>query len=308
MKNAKYIDLQFHAAETNLTMADDIEPAISVDHISKITSNINELMTVLGITNLTAMAAGTQIKIYKTEVANTPDQVGEGETILLTKVTRKLAKTITLTLKKYRKATSAEDIQKNGYNNAVNITDDKLLSEVQKNIKKAFFALILTGTAKASGTNLQKAASAAWAKLQILFEDEDVNAVYFMNPTDVADYLGNAAVTMQTAFGLSYIENFLGLGTVIVNNNVTAGKVVATAKENIYGAYVPVASSDIGKVFGLTSDKTGMVGMTHTAKTDNATLETLLLSGVIFYPERLDGIVVSDIEAEATESGTTQSN
>ena len=51
--------------------------------------------------------------------------------------------------------------------------------------------------------------------------------------------------------------------------------------------------------------------MTHQTKTDNATLETLLMDGVVFYPERLDGIVVADITppaAKATAQTGTDGN
>lgn len=102
-------------------------------------------------------------------------------------------------------------------------------------------------------------------------------------------------ITLQTAFGLSYIENFLGLGTVVVSPRVTAGAIKATAKENLNGAYIP-ASGDVGTAFGMTSDETGFIMMKHSVKNDNATFETLAMDGVKFYPERLDGIVVSTIK------------
>lgn len=292
------INLQLFAAETNLTTTADLEPAISIDHTSKIKANIDTLREILGITEMQPMAAGTQIKIYKMSKENAPEQVGEGEVIPLTKVTRKLANTIELTLNKYRKETTAESIAKFGYNRAVNDTDEKLISEIQKDIKGDFFKLIATGTGTATGTNLQTACANAWAKMQALYEDEDVNGVYFVSPVDAAEYLGNSNITMQTAFGLSYIKDFLGLGTVIVHPKQETGKVAATAKENLYGAYVPANSSDVGSSFGLTADETGLVGMKHYVANDTATHGTLVLSGVKFYPERLDGIVISTISEE----------
>lgn len=301
------INLQLFAAEANLTKTADLEPAISIDHTSRISRSLTKFREVLGITEMQPMAAGTQIKIYKSEKKNTPAQVGEGETIPLTKIERKLAQTIDLTLAKHRKSTSAESIQKVGYDNAVNKTDEKLISEIQKGIKADFFTLINSGTAEAEGVNLQTACANAWAKLQELFEDEDVNAVYFVNSVDVADYLGKANITMQTAFGLSYIENFLGLGTVIVSPKVTAGTVPATAKENLNGAYIPT-DGDVGTAFGMTSDETGLIMMKHSVKDDNATLETIAMDGVKFYPERLDGIVVSTIKkpSDAQQSSGEQ--
>lgn len=53
----------------------------------------------LGVAEMEPMSAGTTIKIYKMEQTNTPDQVGEGETIALTKINRKLARTVELVLK-----------------------------------------------------------------------------------------------------------------------------------------------------------------------------------------------------------------
>jgi hypothetical protein len=100
---------------------------------------------------------------------------------------------------------------------------------------------------------------------------------------------------MQQAFGMSYIENFLGLGTVIISPVLTAGTLYATAKENLYGAYIPANSGDVARTFGLTSDTTGYVGINHTPVSSNATVDTLVMSGVVFYPELLDGVIKTTI-------------
>ena len=294
----KYFDIQLFAEE-NMNAAADLEPGISIDFVSKITSNITELQKVLGIAEMEPMAAGTAIKIYKMEVVNDPAQVGEGETIALTKVERKLARTIDLILQKYRRNTSAEAIQKVGRNMAINQSDEKLLQKIQKEIKQAFFDMLLEGDGTVSGTGLQATLANAWGALNVFHEDEGVNAIHFLSPLDVADYLGNAQITMQNAFGLSYVEDFLGLGTVVISPRVTKGKVLSTAKENLHGAYIPANSGDVAQTFGLTSDSTGLVGMTHQPITSNATVDTLIMSGVVFYPERLDGVFVGTINPAA---------
>lgn len=294
----KKMKLQIFAAPTNTTVASDLEPAISVDFTSRIAQNITELQRVLGISDMMPMAAGTDIKIYKITRKNTPSQVGEGETIPLTEMERKLVKTITLDLNKYRKNTTAEAIQKVGRNLAVNQTDEKMISEIQKDIKKQFYTTLATGTGTATGTNLQTTLANLWAKLQGYYEDMDVTPIYFINQQDVADYLGTAQITMQTAFGFTYIENFLGLGTAIISPQVAAKAPIATAQENLNGAYAPV-SGDVGQTFGLTSDATGMIGMTHQMKSDNATIDTLILSNVIFYPEFADGVFKGTIQGES---------
>lgn len=292
----KYFDIQMFA-EANMNVAADLTPGISIDFVSKFSSNINELQKVLGITEMESMAAGTTIKIYKMEVGEIAEQVAEGETIGLTKVTRVLADTKELVLNKYRRNTSAENIQKHGRDMAINQSDEKLVAKIQKEIKQNFFDVLATGTGKANGNGLQATLANAWGALNVAHEDEGATPVHFLSPLDVAEYLGNAQITMQNAFGLSYVEDFLGLGTVIVSPRVAKGKTYSTAKENLHGAYIPANSGDVARTFGLTSDSTGLIGMTHQPITSNATVDTLMMSGVIFYPEYLDKVIVGTIAA-----------
>lgn len=304
MKNKEFMMLQLFAeGDTSTTPTEpaagttttaDMAPAISVDFTSRISKNIVELQKLLGITDMIPMSAGTDIKIYKWTVGDLADQVAEGKTIGLTKVSRTLANTISLDLDKYRRKTTAEAIQKVGRNIAINQSDEKLVGKVQKEMKKSLYTALKNGTGSVSGTTLQAVLANLWAKLQEYYEDEDVTPVYFINQQDVADYLGTAQITMQTAFGFTYIENFLGLGTAIISPQVTVKKPIATAKENMRGAYVPM-SGDVAQTFSLMADSTGLVGMTHSAITGDATVDTLLMSCVKFFPEFQDGVFIGTI-------------
>jgi len=304
MKNKEFMMLQLFAeGDSSTTPAEpaagttttaDMAPAISVDFTSRISKNIVELQKLLGITDLIPMSAGTDIKIYKWTVDELADQVGEGKTIGLTKVTRTLANTISLALDKYRRNTTAEAIQKVGRNIAINQSDEKLVGKVQKETKKSLYAALKKGSGTVSGITLQAVLANLWAKLQEYYEDEDVTPVYFINQQDVADYLGTAQITMQTAFGFTYIENFLGLGTAIISPQVTAKNPIATAKENMRGAYVPM-SGDVAQTFALMADSTGLVGMTHSINSRDASVDTLLMSCVKFFPEFEDGVFIGTI-------------
>ena len=77
----KDMKLQIFAAPENEVVATDLEPAISVDFTTRLSSNITELQNLLGIADLEPMSAGTWIKVYKMDQVNTPEQVAEGETI-----------------------------------------------------------------------------------------------------------------------------------------------------------------------------------------------------------------------------------
>jgi hypothetical protein len=289
----KYSRLQKFAAPEGTIVTTDVAPVISIDHNQRLVEGVRTLQEMLGITEMNEMPAGSQIKLYKITKLNNPAQVGEGEDIPLTEIKRELDRTIDMSLKKYRKATTAEAIQQSGRDVAINKTDEKLLRAVQKDIKTAFFAAIQPAsgaTAADAGATTQEALANVWAKAQVEFEDEDVEMVYFVHPNDVAEYLATAAITVQNEFGFKYVENFLGLGSAIITPSITEKAPVGVPRENLNGAYAPIGG-DVADEFGLTSDETGLVGTTHSANKTNASIETLIMSNVVFYVEDLSAII-----------------
>ena len=124
-----------------------------------------------------------------------------------------------------------------------------------------------------------------------LFEDDEVATIGFVNPLDVADYLATANLTLQTAFGLNYVENFLGLKVAVVTASVPVKTVYVTAADNLVFAYAKVDGGEVGKVFDFTTDETGIIGITHDIDKSRLTAETTTVSGATIFAERLDGIV-----------------
>lgn len=276
-------------AQTTITT--DVAPEISYDISSQLAEGYRKLAEILGVSRMDAVPEGSAIKVYKSAVKGSIGaQVGEGDVINLTEVER-VATPYTMGLKKYRKLVTAEAIQKSGREVAIYDTDRALISAIRKEVKADFFSFIATGTGTATaGTNLQTQLANNWAGLQAYFGDEDVEPVHFVNPADVATYLGTAQITMQSDFGFSYVENFLGLGTVIIANGVTAGNVYSTAKENLHCAYVP-ANGSVGQEFELTADESGLVGVTHDRVNDRASIGSLMMTGVKFFAEDLAGVI-----------------
>ena len=226
--------------------------------------------------------------------------VTEGDVIPLTKISQTKTAIGEITLKKWRKAVSAEAIKKSGFQTAVRETDAKLLSLVQSGIRTDFFSFLngtITGAESVSGTGLQAARAAAWGQLQVKFEDDTAEAVYFLNPLDVADYLGSATISVQTAFGMNYIENFLGLGTVILSSQITQGTFVATAKQNIILYYLTM-NGDIADAFSLTADELGYIGIKSGVQNDErAQIESLVMDGIQFLVEYAGGVVKGTINS-----------
>lgn len=287
------------AAETNVIKQADIARVRSIDFVTQFNGSIQKMVEALGVTRKIAVQEGTALKMLKVTGTLASGTVAEGDIIPLSKYQTTETTVGEATLNKWRKQTTAEAIIKGGYDQAVGATTEKMVKDVQKTIRNGFFTFLATGTGTAAGTGLQAALANAWGKLAVKFEDDAIEAVYFLNPMDVSDYLGSAQVTMQTAFGMSYIENFLGLGTVFLNSGVPAGKIYATAKENIILYYINVSSGDIAGAFDLTTDQTGYVGIHEYANNERACVEDLVMSGVTFFPEHQDGIIVGTISAAA---------
>lgn len=301
-KNRKF-GLQLFAVDEKMIKSAELAKVRDVDFTERFTTGIQTLMKMLGITRKVEKKAGEVLKVYKVTGTLVNGTVAEGEVIPLSEYKTTYEPVGEANLKKWRKQTTAEAISSKGYAQAVNDTNDKMLKDIQKGIRKDFAAFLATGSGKATGVGLQAALAQVWGQLQVIWEDTSVEAVYLMNPLDVADYLGGAQIVTQTAFGMSYIENFLGIGTVILASDVPKGKIYATASENIVLYFVNVTGSDLAQAFNLTSDTTGLIGI-HTGPVyENLTSETVAASGVGLFAENLGGVVIGTITAAAA-SGT----
>lgn len=290
-----------NAAETNLIKAQQMAKAREIDFVNLFThSSLSKLLEVLGVTRRIPMMEGTTLYVYQTTGTLQSGAVPEGEIIPLSQYATTKTAVGEITLGKWRKAVSAEAIKKSGYEAAVRETDAALLRDVQASIRTSFFSFLngtITGASTATGVGLQAALANAWAQLQVKFEDDAAEAVYFLNPTDLATYLGGAQITMQTAFGLNYIENFLGLGTVILSSRVTAGTFVATAKQNLIMYYLTM-NGDIAQAFNLTADELGYIGIKSGYQNEErAQIESLVIDGIQFLVEYAAGVVKGTITA-----------
>lgn len=291
------------AAETNVITSAELKKVREVDFVNQFThASLAKLIEVLGVTRKIPMMEGSTMYVYTTSGTLASGTVAEGDVIPLSKYEQTKTAIDEIKLKKHRKAVTAEAIKKSGLETALVETDAAMLRDIQKDIRKSFFDFLngtIAGSSTATGVGLQAALANAWGQLQIKFEDDTAQAVYFVNPADMADYLGNASITMQTAFGMNYIENFLGLGTVIMTSQVAKGKFIATAKENIVMYYLTMGG-DVANAFELTTDETGYIGIKSGYQNEErAQVETLVMDGINFFVEYGAGVVKGTITAEA---------
>lgn len=284
------------AAENNLIKNSDLARARQIDFVSQFGYNTKKLMELLGVMRLIPKQAGTLLKRHTVVGELLDGNVAEGDIIPLSKYNTVETPLKEITLGKWRKATSAEAILDKGYDQAVDETSDKMLADIQSRIRTNIIgSLTIEGQPTASGATTQAALADAWGKLANIFENDAVESVYFLNPVDVASYLATAQITIQNAFGFSYVENFLGLGTVILNSGITPGTFKATAKQNMVGYYVPANESDLAKAFDFVSDETGLIAVHEYADYDRLTADSTFLSGIEIFADNEGGVIAGTI-------------
>jgi len=294
-------------AETNAVTKNQMAKVREVDFVLQFTHNsLQKLIEALGVTRKVPMTEGTTMYYYTTTGTLQSGAVDEGEIIPLSQYQRNKVAIGEITLNKWRKAVTAEAILKSGRDEAIRQTDSKLLSDVQKKIRTDFFTFVtgLDGTVVAKST-LQAVLAFSWAKLQTLFEDDAIEAVHFMNPLTIADDLSTRTITTQTAFGMTYIADYLGMGTVILSSQIPVNQVFSTAKNNLIMYYLTM-SGDIAQEFNLTTDETGYIGINSgNANNTRAQVETLVMSGIQFLVEYASGVVVGQIDNTPTLGSIT---
>ncbi len=283
--------------EQNANVKADFAKIPEIDFVNQFGYSVRKLIEALSITRKVSMPIGTQLTRYKTTVALTASAAGENEVIPLSKATQVKDTPVELKLNKYRKLASVEAIQQSGFEVAVNDADRKLVQEIQKRVRKDLFDGLAKGTGSptVTGTGLQGALATAFGFVQSVFEDDAAETIVFANPIDIATYLGTAGITTNSAFGMTYLEPFVGV-RVFSNTSVPAGKIYATAPQNLIVAYAPVNGGEISKAFGgFTTEETGLIGVAHEQVNNTMSYETVSFDSVVFFAENLAGVATITI-------------
>lgn len=281
----------------NTVLTSDVASALNVEYAKRFDGEVNALAKILGIVSPEVMAAGTTLyQVTVTGSLNT-DSRDEGDEVPLSKYGTTVANMDSLTPKVYRKLTTGESILKAGLVNSVTREDNKMRKDVRNNIVGDFFTGLNTGTGTASGTGLQGALAQADAVLQDAMETNNDSAgrvVHFVNTFDIADYLGKANITTQTVFGMTYLENFLGIENVFVTNRVAKKSIIVTPSENLHLYTVDFASlAAAGLAYQMLDG--GFIGVHHEPAYNRFGVVTNVATACKFYAEVLNYIVKATI-------------
>lgn len=279
--------------------------ARELDFVTRFATNWDALRTILGITRPIKKTPGTRLTSYTATVALEDGDVGPGEVIPYSKSTITKATEADLEIEKYAKAVPIEDVVKYGAAIAVQKSDDAFLHSLQVKVMNNFYTFLNTGSLTSAETTWQMALAMAKGKVLDKFQrmQKDVTEVVgFANILDAYQYIGGADITIQTAFGISYVENFMGYRTLFLLSapQIAQGIVIATPVENIDLYYIDPADSEFAQL-GLnyaTDGETNLIGFHAAGNYSTAVGESFALMGMALWAEYLDGIAVVYIGTE----------
>lgn len=287
-------------AKENLTMTADMAVAArEIDFVSRFARNWDHLRDILGIVRPIRKQPGAVLKSKKATITLANGTVGEGEEIPYSKAQIVETPYAEMTVEKYAKAVSIESIKDHGYDVAVGMTDDAFLFELQDNVTARFYAYLNTGSLTSNESTWQRALAMAKGNVINKFKQMHrtcTEVVGFANVLDLYDYIGDATITVQSAFGFQYIKDFMGYKVVFLLSDaeIARGKVIATPVENIALYYVDPGDSDFAKA-GLiytTDGLTNLIGFHTQGNYNTAVSESFAIMGMTLFAEYLDAIAV----------------
>lgn len=306
------------AAKNNVTTTGQFSTSVrEVDFVTRFADNWDALRSIMGIMRPIRKAPGTKLVSYKASVDGTLQggtSVAEGDEIPFTKMKVEPVSYADIEVAKYAKSVTLESVAKYGADVAVEKTDDAFLVALQNKILGEFYTFLGTGTLTLSETTWQRALAMAKGKVLDKFAgmDKDVTEIVgFANILDAYDYLGDKEITVQTVFGLNYVENFLGYRTLFLlpDKYIAQGTVIALPVENIDLYYVDPGDSDFAKL-GLNytvKGETNLIGVHVEGDYSRATGDMYAIMGMKLWAEYLDGIAVATVGAQTLGTLTVTS-
>lgn len=296
------------AAKANLITTNDIKvTAREIDFVTRFERNWQHLRDILGIMRPIKKQPGAVLKSKYAEGTLQSGNVGEGEEIPYSKFTVKEKTYAEMTIEKYAKAVSIEAIKDHGYENAVQMTDDEFLFQLQTNVTSRFYEYLKTGTLTSTETTFQMALAMAKGRVENRFKQMHRNVtgvVGFVNILDVYEYLGASEISIQNQFGFQYMKDFMGFNTIFLlsDSEIPRGQVIATPVENIVLYYVDPNESDFARA-GLVytvSGETNLIGFHTQGNYHTAVSEAFAVMGLTLFAEYIDAIAVITIDDTPT--------
>ena len=316
--------LQLFAAEPNVitTQQITVNPR-EVDFVTSFGNDLSALTEVLGIAEPIRKANGTQLVGKKATGTLESGEVPEGEIIPLSQFSVSPVSYDTISIRKYAKALTIETVIENGVETAVGMTDEEFKQQLIDVILADMYNALLAGTLISEETTWQMAVSMAIGRVKDKFKKMHKNATgvaVFVNTLDIYSYLGGAQITVQNAFGMDYVEKFLGADVMFFSSEIPQGRVIATPINNMKIYYVDPGDSEFAQIgLAYTADpEVPYIGFHTEGNYQRAQSEDYALMGIKIFFEYVDAVAVITVSdspelakitvtpAEGTAEGTTK--
>lgn len=286
--------------------------AREIDFVSRFTQNWEALREILGIMRPIRKTPGTQLISYTAEIDLEDGDVDPGEIIPYSKATVQQFTKADLNLLKYAKAVPIEDVNRYGAEVAVQKTDEAFLNELQTTVLDNFYTFLTddTNALTSTETSFQMGVAMAIGQVRDKFKKMRKNAseiVVFVNTLDAYRYLGAAEISVQSAFGIDYVQNFMGARTMILSSEIDEGTVIGVPADNIVLYYVDPGDGQFAQL-GLNytvQGETNLIGFHAQGAYHTAVGESYALMGMALWAEYADAIAIVTVDPDYDPSGAT---
>lgn len=284
--------------------------AREVDFVERFTNNWDALREIIGIMRPVRKTPGTVLKrlIASVELEDGDSSaVPAGAVIPYSKATVQQVGFQDVELMKFAKAVPIEDVNTYGAEIAIQRTDEAFLYELQSLVMTGFYTSLVgdADAMTATYTTFQAAVAMAIGAVRNKFKTMHktiTDVVVFANTMDAYGYLATAGISTQTAFGIEYVQNFLGARTLILagDGEIPQGTVIAIPVENLTLYYVDPGDAQFAQL-GLnytTQGETNLIGFHANGNYTTAVGESFALMGMTLWFEYADGVAINEIDPE----------
>ena len=306
--NIGKLGLQAFAALDNQTGTAQIQVrAREIDFVTSFGRNFQALLDVMGISRAIRKENGSVLRVRTASGTLQSGEVAEGDLVPLSQyeVTEKDFDKIKIL--KYKKGVTIEAIAEKGYEAAVAMTDEEFRSDLQNVVLNKFYDQLKAGSLVGHETSWQMAVSMAIGRVRNKFETMGRTATgtaVWVNTMDVYKYLGAAEISMQTAFGMNYVQNFLGADVVFISSQIPKDVVIATPLNNLVAYYVDPSDSEFARAgLAYTADPTTrFIGFHTQGNYDRVISEMNAIMGLRIFAEYQDAIAYIAVGSSDTQT------
>lgn len=308
MHDVRRLGLQVFAAPSNMTgQAQIMVRAREIDFVTSFARDMQALLDILGITRMIKKENGSELKVRKASGTLQSGEVAEGEEIPMSQYEVTEQTIGNIKIEKYRKGVSLEAIAGKGYEAAVDQTDQEFRADLRNVVTGRLYDALKSGSLVSHESTWQMAVAMAVGRVKAKFEEMGRTATgvaVWVNTIDLFKYLGGSQITMQTAFGQTYLKDFLGADIMFVTSKIPQNTVCATPLNNLIAYYVDPADSEFVKAgLAYTVDsETGFIGFHIEGNYERAISDMFAIMGLRMMVEYLDAVANIAVGSSDTQT------